>query len=110
MSNSIDHSDATFSHCNTTWTGKLKEAKKISKISFVYLKWVDHTVPKVSIGIKDEKLTSCKKHCHLAPNIYHFYCDGHLGDKVEIEMNGDVFDVRVFCKFRIFFVLNFNIL
>ena len=99
---SIDQDILTPSSCYPVWTGELKEPKMVKKVSIVYMKIVAKSNVSVLVGMKGEKLQRCAKVKQALPIVYQFDCFGHVGDHVEIEMEGKLFDVKVSGEFKIF--------
>ena len=105
---SMDHSVTTHSFCRGNWTGQLKKAVKMNKVSLLYVKQYDHNI---SVEIKvGEHYSSCRKENKRAGGSQHvFDCYGQITDKVQIEMMGKVFDVKFNCKFTTFLLFFVNL-
>ena len=109
MSSSIDQSVATYSNCKyAKWTGELKKTVKITKISFICLKH-HNNIPKVSVRMKgQQKSQICTNEKEKTANFFKFNCHGHRSDTVEIDLDGELFDVKAYCEFKVFLQFKFQ--
>ena len=57
--------------------------------------------------MKDQQPShNCTNEKEKTTNFFQFNCHGHRSDTVEIELKGELFDVKAYCEFN-FFLLSF---
>ena len=96
-SRSIDQFVATSSSCCSKWTRQFITAANITKISFIYMKRHNQSIPKVSVRMKDQQESQIwTNEKEKTANFYQFNCHRYQSDTVEIVLLGLLFDCLLY--------------